>query len=627
MLSQHYSRYIFWGLFALVPITTILGWSTRQIWGTLLVSGIVFTLLFLDALGGWHEPRQRLPLPLLMFAGLLLTATLVSTYAYASLIVLLQFGAGCAVFSLAQRHGQPAARQQWISAALIAGGAVSAAYAVAQTFQLKNLETGVGATFIWKNTLAGFLTLVAPLALTAYLGTAQRWLKVLLGIALAMFGTALYFTNSQAAWLATAIGGVIVIWGNAVHGQRSTPAVLKSLIVPAALTLTAIVAIFQANARLYPATSATAATATVITTIPASSIQSRLSYWATSWEIVKDFPLLGVGPGNFATWYAHKFTQPWLYVISPHNYLVYLAVTAGIPATIVFLWFVLQAAVQTRRWLRHARTEKFPAQRFALVLAWAAAGTCLLLHSLLDLSLEVPAISLLWWLVLGLLYANLEADAPRQAARAGGNIGRLVLASGFVGMVMAALFADNYYQRAFSLQGGIGQAEERLRLLEQSRRLMPWSADTIEAIAVAHWDAVLEHVGDRQTHMDAALTAAQSAVALDPAAAHRHWVLGRMYSQVHTPQRPYGALAIAHLQQAIAYDFHDPGYYRTLAEAYLRFDLRRQARQTIDAGLALYPPEEISRIVAGAVVYEQFGLRERLEQLKELRQYTEPKPN
>jgi len=74
------------------------------------------------------------------------------------------------------------------------------------------------------------------------------------------------------------------------------------------------------------------------------SLQFRLQYWASTLAMIADMPLLGCGPGNFQIYYTRYMLPEASEVISdPHNFLLELLATGGIPAG--FLFGILVAAL------------------------------------------------------------------------------------------------------------------------------------------------------------------------------------------------------------------------------------------------------------------------------------------
>jgi len=117
--------------------------------------------------------------------------------------------------------------------------------------------------------------------------------------------------------------------------------------------------------------------------LPIFSMASRFNYWKDTWEIILAHPLTGVGFGNFDLLGSHY----------AHNSFLQLWAEAGIANIISFFWLV--ATVLKKSW--HS-----PERRLTTGLA---AGVCVfLVHNFMDFSFFLPAVSFIWWIMLGLFY-------------------------------------------------------------------------------------------------------------------------------------------------------------------------------------------------------------------------------
>jgi len=135
--------------------------------------------------------------------------------------------------------------------------------------------------------------------------------------------------------------------------------------------------------------------------LPFFSMASRLTYWKDTWEIIRAHPLTGVGFGNFdltGSRYAHNsFLQLWA--------------EAGLVNIASFLWLI--AIILKNSWRSSERTLK----------AGLFAGVCVfLVHNLMDFSFFLPAVSFIWWIMLGLLYSP-ELQGEKKLPSGGKNLG------------------------------------------------------------------------------------------------------------------------------------------------------------------------------------------------------------
>lgn len=147
----------------------------------------------------------------------------------------------------------------------------------------------------------------------------------------------------------------------------------------------------------------------------------RLSYWRIAWEMFKDYPLTGVGLGNFAVPYAFYLYEGAAFTRMAHNVLLKLAAETGLLGVLLFAAFwgysfiagalrVLTEQVRTRRWCL--------AGLYASTLAF-------FLHSMLDFNFASPSLTTLAYFFCGLFWLRShfyrdaeEPSPPVQRSRA-----------------------------------------------------------------------------------------------------------------------------------------------------------------------------------------------------------------
>jgi len=118
--------------------------------------------------------------------------------------------------------------------------------------------------------------------------------------------------------------------------------------------------------------------------LPAYSVGKRFGYLSQTWEMIRQHPLLGAGPGNFnisLSRYAHN------------SYLQIWAET-GILGIISFLWLV---GVTLKKFLAKISLGN------NVGICLLTASCAFLIHNLIDFTFFLPEVSLIWWVILGLL--------------------------------------------------------------------------------------------------------------------------------------------------------------------------------------------------------------------------------
>ncbi len=111
----------------------------------------------------------------------------------------------------------------------------------------------------------------------------------------------------------------------------------------------------------------------------------RLSLWHSAWGMIRDHPLLGVGPDNFLYAYRTRYVLPTAWeefnLSHPHNVVMDFAVRLGLPGLIALVW------LQVAFWRRSLPLRRAPdAFHRALALGLMGSMADFLGHGLVDAS-------------------------------------------------------------------------------------------------------------------------------------------------------------------------------------------------------------------------------------------------
>lgn len=146
---------------------------------------------------------------------------------------------------------------------------------------------------------------------------------------------------------------------------------------------------------------------------------SRGELWRDSWAVFRAHPLTGAGLGAFATAFP-SYNQGWnvgLVTAQTHNDYLQVLTDGGLAGALIALWFLAAAARAIRRGLRAREPFMRP-----VVLACGAGIFGLLVHSLFDFNLQLPAHALLF-----LSFAAIAAQSSELAAVAPSRVPRPVV--------------------------------------------------------------------------------------------------------------------------------------------------------------------------------------------------------
>ena len=213
--------------------------------------------------------------------------------------------------------------------------------------------------FVTPNTLGGYLAMILPLAL---IFKDRNWLIVPLSFALLL-------TQSMGALLSLFFA-VLIYFSFQGKLKKREIIFLLSLILIIICVFVARVGIQKEHAR------------------PLMSTLMRLNYWKESLLVIKKFPLTGVGLGNF-------FISSSLFA---HNSFLQILAEMGILGIIAFIWLINKVLAMAFRILKKSGKKEL-----ALLLI---ANLTFLLNNVMDFSFFLPEVMLVWWVILGLLYAD-----------------------------------------------------------------------------------------------------------------------------------------------------------------------------------------------------------------------------
>lgn len=194
-----------------------------------------------------------------------------------------------------------------------------------QLFESRLGSTEPLGTFALTNSLAGFLatwliiTVGIAWSLLRNRDHRRQWWRP--AVCLIPVAICLWLTHSRTAVGAVLIGlGVLLLYAQRKRISRKrflAAATAAAVGVAVLLTITA--------------------TRTKILQGAAKSLGYRLEYWYSSALLIADRPLFGCGPGGFQSAYtAYKLPRASEEVADPHNFLVEIAATTGLPGLILF---------------------------------------------------------------------------------------------------------------------------------------------------------------------------------------------------------------------------------------------------------------------------------------------------
>ncbi|MBF2035802.1 MAG: putative bicarbonate transporter, IctB family [Leptolyngbyaceae cyanobacterium T60_A2020_046] len=258
------------------------------------------------------------------------------------------------------------------------------------------------------NLLAGYLVPAVMLSGAAIFAW-SRWVpKLLAGVALLVNTACLILTFSRGGWLGFVAGGFVLLVLLVQYWSLRFPPRWRRWVLPiliggvAAFLVMAVVAVEPLRDRV----------SSIFAGRSDSSNNFRLNVWASVVDMIRDRPILGIGPGNDAFNQVYPFYQrPRFTALSAYSVFLEIAVEAGIIGFTTFLWLIVVTVSQGWRQLQRLRDTQ-AVQGYWLMAALATL-VGMMSHGLVDTIWYRPQVSTLWWLTVALI-ASYYSERPRS---------------------------------------------------------------------------------------------------------------------------------------------------------------------------------------------------------------------
>lgn len=239
------------------------------------------------------------------------------------------------------------------------------------------------AFYLSPNHLAMYLSPILVLSFYLYFCFRKRVLKIALFIIHCLLLAVIYLTYSYGAWLG--LMASFVFLSIILYRRRIKLGCFK----PAFLAFSLIFLIFisaclsQISSQKFQS----------LVDLSYPSLKSRLIIWQSAWQIIKDHPLIGIGPGLFQRYYLDYQVQmpPYLEwaVPQPHNLFLAFWLQTGLLGLIGLIWLLV---------LFFKRRKSGQLINYFLM----AAMICLLIHGLIDTTYWKNDLSVIFWLIISI---------------------------------------------------------------------------------------------------------------------------------------------------------------------------------------------------------------------------------
>lgn len=263
------------------------------------------------------------------------------------------------------------------------------------------------------NLLAGYLVpavIFSIAAIFAWRGLAPKALAVTMAVT---NGACLILTFSRGGWigLVVSVGALALLLAYWLSVKLPpfwrTWALPGTLLSAAVLLVLAVVFVEPVRDRAF----------SMFAGRGDSSNNFRINVWAAVREMIRDRPILGIGPGNSAFNKIYPlYMRPRFTALSAYSIWLELAVETGFIGLSCFIWLLLvtfnQARVQLARLRQAGSTQAY------WLMAAIATILGMLAHGFADTVWYRPEVSTLWWMMVAIIasYYTVPRRQPADAA-------------------------------------------------------------------------------------------------------------------------------------------------------------------------------------------------------------------
>jgi O-antigen ligase len=355
-------------------------------------------------------------------------------------------------------------RVSWLVRLGMITGVVLSLYGIAQALGMDaanwlSLSWPGGRAFAtWNNPdfFGGYLLFPLAFSIGVAAGDTNRRWRIAGVLALVAVSFALVMTLTRGAWLAALLTGGLTLIG---LGRRGFPWKRTLLI--------ALVVFVLAAGAAFAATDGKLVTRALNTFRPGDDgVGGRIDIWRTTVPYAFDRPLLGTGPDTYAaTMLRHLAGRPVSVPDDPHNIALYMLVTVGVPAALLFVGFIGSVL------FRSARTALSDQPGFASIAMAALWSAAVAYSAYLMLTVSITGSIAMLFVCLGILSATVSprvhvGPAPAALALVVGAL--MLMVSLFLGA--RGLAADHAYLNARNAARAGG---DRVTPAEKAVRLNP----------------------------------------------------------------------------------------------------------------------------------------------------------
>ena len=250
------------------------------------------------------------------------------------------------------------------------------------------------------NLLASYLIPAVAFSLAALIIWQTLSQKILAGFALCLNVACVYFTDSRGGWIALIATAVVLLLGLKFWWAEYLSPFWRKWLIPTVIVLfiglLAVAVFFVEPLRLR--------VLSLFAGRGDSSNNFRINVWIAVFEMLKDYPLIGIGPGNevFNQIYP-LYMQTNFTALSTYCVFLEIALETGIVGIIAFVAMIIATVIRGIQLIKHLKIKSN--LQGVWTIAALASITGLATQGLVDTVWYRPQVNTLWWLCVAIIAA------------------------------------------------------------------------------------------------------------------------------------------------------------------------------------------------------------------------------
>ncbi|MCP4665412.1 MAG: hypothetical protein GY849_03510 [Deltaproteobacteria bacterium] len=396
------ARYAVYALLVFTPLArgSFQPWAITTIH---LMTLIAFTALLLEKTISWNWKRIKTPLdkPMMILLILCILSTIFSLHRETSIWSIILLINYVAFFYLVIHTTRTRAQFRRLLYTIIGMATILSILGILKSsginpfpwweypHQAHSLYR-MSSTFGNPNHLAGYMEMALPIAVGSILTGVRRNVAGLIITIILLMLLVLILTLSRGGWIGAFVGLSFMTMALLTDRYASNK---KLIIVLAAGFLFTIFVVFSSTHVVKKIL-----TLEQVDTTPNFSF--RVIVWKATVEMIKDYPLLGAGPGTFATVFSQYQPPSQGRYFYAHNDYLHFTAELGLVFIPIVAWMII---LLYRRGFKKLKNESRLVRGTTL---GALCGiTAILVHSISDFNLQIPSNALLFTLLAALVVA------------------------------------------------------------------------------------------------------------------------------------------------------------------------------------------------------------------------------